>query len=106
MLALLRTLIAKALHLDRWLQPSILHLTVTNRCNSRCSACNLWQEKDQQDISLETIDRYRQSSLGKHLRILDITGGEPFLCDLPEIFRRLNNEKIKTIIISTNASLP
>ncbi len=106
MLALLRTLIAKALHLDQGLRPVILHLTVTNRCNSRCSACNLWQETDKKDISLETIDRYRQSSLAKHLRILDITGGEPFLCDLPGMIGRLNNGKIRTLIISTNASLP
>ncbi len=102
---ILKTIIGKNLGIDRLNTPIILHLTLTNRCNSRCIMCNIWNENKKEDITYECLMKYKNSSFGKNLRIVDLTGGEPFLCDVPAIIKTLDNGKIKTILISTNGFL-
>jgi MoaA/NifB/PqqE/SkfB family radical SAM enzyme len=99
---ILKTIIGKYLGIDSLLTPVILHLTLTNRCNAKCVMCNIWQEKSKKDITPECLTKYKNSSRGKNLRILDMTGGEPFLCDVPSIIKALDNGKLKSILISTN----
>jgi MoaA/NifB/PqqE/SkfB family radical SAM enzyme len=67
--------------------------------------CNIWKERKKEDITRDCLIKYRNSPFGKNLRILDITGGEPFLCDLPSIIKTLDNGEIRTILISTNGFL-
>jgi len=102
---MLKTIIGKQLGIDSLNTPIILHLTLTNRCNSRCKMCNIWSGENKEDITSECLMKYKNSIFGKNLRILDLTGGEPFLCDIPSIVKMLDNGKIKTILISTNGFL-
>ena len=102
---LLKTIIGKYLGIESLLTPIILHLTLTNRCNSRCIMCNIWNDKDKEDITSVSLTKYKNSSFGKNLRILDMTGGEPFLCDIPSIVKTLDNGKLQTILISSNGFL-
>lgn len=104
-LPILKTVIGKNLGIDSLLTPIILHLTVSNRCNSRCSMCNIWKEDRKEDIKLKCLTKYKNSPFGRYLRILDITGGEPFLCDVPSIIKAVDNGKIRLILISTNGFL-
>jgi MoaA/NifB/PqqE/SkfB family radical SAM enzyme len=67
--------------------------------------CNIWQGKNKKDITLNDLIKYKNSPFGKNLRILDITGGEPFLCNIPSILETLDNGKLKTLLISTNGFL-
>jgi MoaA/NifB/PqqE/SkfB family radical SAM enzyme len=102
---ILKTIIGKNLGIESMLTPIILHLTLTNRCNSRCIMCNIWSEKEKEDIAPESLKKFKNSSFGRNLRILDMTGGEPFLCDIPSIVTSLDNGKLQTILISTNGFL-
>ncbi len=101
-LFILKTIAGKYLGIHRLLTPIILHLTLTNRCNSRCIMCNIWNEKSKEDITYDCLTKYKNSSFGKNLRILDLTGGEPFLCDVPSIIKIIDSGKLKVILISTN----
>ncbi len=66
-------------------RPFLMTVVVTQRCNSRCTMCNLWKEKKSPILS---IDDYR-SIFHKDfpfIRVLTLTGGEPTLrADLPDI---------------------
>ncbi len=66
--------------------PFLMTVVVTRRCNSRCKMCNIWQEKDPPEL---TLDDYRRifEKPWNFVRALTITGGEPTLrADLPELF--------------------
>jgi len=67
-------------------RPFLMTAVVTRRCNSRCKMCNIWQEKNPPELSL---DDYRRIFTKPYdfVRALTLTGGEPTLrSDLPEVF--------------------
>lgn len=58
-------------------RPRVLTHTVTFRCNARCVMCDSWRLPEQDELSLEEIERiYSQLPT---LDVLRLTGGEPFL---------------------------
>jgi len=62
-----------------------VNLSVTDRCNSRCVACNMWKNLSGDELSTSDYGLLF-GNLGSRLRWLHITGGEPFLRgDLQEI---------------------
>ncbi len=70
--------------------PINLTFSVTNRCQSRCKTCNIWQiyqddpGKCSAELSLREIEAIF-SSMG-HIYIFNVSGGEPFLrADFVEI---------------------
>lgn len=77
-------------------------IAVTFRCNSKCIMCNIWKEKDFQEILPEAY-----SKLPGSLKTINITGGEPFLRkDLVEVIRNIHKAAPKSrIVISTNGFL-
>ena len=89
-------------------------ITVTRRCNSRCTMCDIWRlgiKKD--ELSRRQILGFLLSPVFAELVELDLTGGEPLLRkDLPEIIEcaagpgenRLQN--LKTLALATNGLLP
>jgi len=72
-------------------RPSMIaNFAVTYRCDSRCRTCNIWKILDpcEGELSLEEIDDFfeRNRSFLRDVRIIQITGGEPFLReDLPDV---------------------
>jgi cyclic pyranopterin phosphate synthase len=75
-----------------------LRISVTDRCNFRCSYCmpaELFGERYQflprsEILSFEEIERLARVFLGLGVRKLRITGGEPLLrADLPRLVQRL-----------------
>jgi len=59
------------------MNPSEAILAVTYRCNSRCTHCDIWQKKlDGQEAAPSFYYR-----LPRSLRLVNLTGGEPFLRD-------------------------
>jgi len=77
-------------------------ISITNQCNSKCLACDIWKGKGK-FIKPEII-----KNLPQNLKDIDLTGGEPFLHpDLPEIVRILKNTCPKArILTTTNGLLP
>lgn len=92
--------------------PLFLNFSITNRCQSRCTTCNIWKlykEKPQlrkKEFQLWEIEKIF-NSMG-YIYTLAICGGEPFLRkDLPEI-GRLANKYLKPDVIHspTNCLAP
>lgn len=72
--------------------PITLTFSVTNRCQSRCLTCNIWQlyrhdpDKRGEELTLDEIERI-MASMG-HVYFFNVSGGEPFLRDdLYDVFR-------------------
>ncbi|WP_305045341.1 radical SAM/SPASM domain-containing protein [Geoalkalibacter sp.] len=90
-----------------------LSLEVTHRCICRCDMCNIWKIPAQvADLELALWLEVLRSPTLRHLRELDITGGEPFLrADLGELLQRIARLKpihfpeLRTLSITTNALL-
>ncbi len=88
--------------INRFLRPVVLHLTLTDRCNLRCRMCNIWRKKERKDISLDIVREIASSKYGRNIKVLDITGGEPFLANIEEIIDIFNKNKLRLVLISTN----
>lgn len=82
-----------------------IHLTITGRCNLRCSHCGAVRVLNAEDqLSTADVKGIIDQLEGKPEASIAITGGEPFLRnDLVEVVR-YSSDRIKTIV-STNASL-
>src|SRR3989338_11195023 len=78
-------------------------ILITNRCNSRCAACNIWKLEGNEDLA---EDAYM--SLPRSLRKITLSGGEPFLAgNLTKIIESLNKKcNNPRWVISTNGLMP
>ena len=68
-------------------------LSITYRCNARCSMCRIWEHPSanpESELTLPEIKKIANSKYFKKLIALGITGGEPFIReDLPDIVENL-----------------
>jgi MoaA/NifB/PqqE/SkfB family radical SAM enzyme len=90
-----------------------ISLEITHRCICQCSMCNIWKIPPQvADLDLAAWLELLSSPELRHLRELDLTGGEPFLrndlgtllqgiCDL----QPTNYPGLRTVAITTNGIL-
>lgn len=87
---------------DLTIKPTSVFLAVTLRCNSRCVMCDIWKNNN-----LGSLDPKICRKLPSSLKMIDITGGEPFLHpDLPGIVEVLRQTCPKArILITTNGLL-
>lgn len=77
--------------------PDAAIIAITEKCNSKCSFCNIWRTNNPQDLDINIIDKLPSS-----LKYVDITGGEPFLHNNFEtVIEKFAKRKCK-IIINTN----
>lgn len=88
--------------INRVLEPVVLHLTLTDRCNLKCRMCNIWQKNEKKDVPLDLLRNIASSKYGRNIRVLDITGGEPFLADIKRAVDQFDIEKLRAVLISTN----
>jgi MoaA/NifB/PqqE/SkfB family radical SAM enzyme len=88
----------------------MLAFLVTNRCNARCLMCSIWKQENQlpHEISVGEFDRILADPLFKHLRVLNLNGGEPTLrSDLPELAAvALRRYPLQQIGLVTNGLSP
>jgi len=85
-------------------------IAVTNKCNSRCVMCNIWNSKIS-DTELNTHDFINLFSAPyfKSLVDISISGGEPFLrADLTELIKGIKNQlpNLEYLWVNTNGLLP
>ena len=75
-----------------WQKPSRLRCELTNICNHRCVMCGIWAETPKVTLDLELFDRLLGDRVLDAVRVLSLTGGEPFalpnLADYYEVARR------------------
>lgn len=93
-------------------KPITLTFSVTNRCQSRCKTCKIWEiyrkEPDKRftELALDEIEKTFKSL--KNIYFFNVSGGEPFLRgDLPEIIELASIHLEPAIYhIPTNALAP
>lgn len=91
------------------LKPRRIVLMVTDLCNSRCSHCNIWQQKSTPNLlTPQEIEKIFSDTLFKDIESVIGTGGEATTRpDLEEYYLSLHRALPKaTLQLSTNALLP
>nr|MDO8100866.1 radical SAM protein [Candidatus Njordarchaeota archaeon] len=92
--------------------PSNITFSVTNRCNSRCKTCFIWDSKDRQEWKEKEFELIEFTkvfeSLGKNVVWMTLSGGEPFLRrDLPQVCEVVETYCDPRVVnIPTNCLLP
>lgn len=102
-----QNLILRGLNLP--LKPRWLVFMVTDRCNSCCSHCSIWQQKQVENLlTPKEIEEALRDKLFKDVEYVLCTGGELTLRqDLEDIILGIHRALPKAIIqMSTNALLP
>ncbi len=88
------------------LYPKVMIFPVTYKCNARCCMCNIWKNKNKNDISLNDIEKiFSDEIICENLQSVNLTGGEPLLRgDLLQVVRIIvqNCKKVKVITLNTN----
>jgi cyclic pyranopterin phosphate synthase len=88
-----------------------LRVSVTDRCNFRCSYCMPFDEykwiERQEVLSFEEIERVARLFLGLGIRKIRLTGGEPLVRkDLHRLISRLSTiEGLGDVTLTTNGAL-
>jgi len=91
------------------LKPRRIVFMVTDRCNSRCTHCSIWQQKPTENpLTPNEIEKIFSNELFSQVEYILCTGGEITVRnDLEEVILRLHKVLPKaTIQLSTNALLP
>lgn len=87
-------------------KPVVLNLNIIDSCNSKCTMCNIWKQKEELEITPEQLESTLSDPLFSELKYVGVTGGEPTLReDLPEIYNSIIKAvpNIKGLSIITNA---
>lgn len=82
--------------------PRTASIAVTYRCNARCVMCDIWKKPVKKEVSSRLYQKLPSS-----LKMIDITGGEPFLRnDLLDIIKVIDKKCPRAkILITSNGSL-
>lgn len=82
---------------------AVASLNVLNRCNQTCPMCSVHRGPDQV-LPLPDLDRALRGLAGLGVRIVEVSGGEPFLRrDLPEVVALLDRHRM-LFTFNTNAT--
>ncbi|MBL7196548.1 MAG: radical SAM protein [Candidatus Omnitrophica bacterium] len=87
--------------------PDSVSMIVSNSCNLRCVMCDFWKEslKISDGIKLEEFERLFEDLKSFGTRIVQLTGGEPFLRkDLVDILKAAKAKGLQTAVV-TNGTL-
>jgi MoaA/NifB/PqqE/SkfB family radical SAM enzyme len=82
---------------------------VTRKCNGQCIYCNIWKTRINGEITIQELkDGLKPVELFHSVKVIMITGGEPFLrMDLVDVCHTLREICPKaTFVIPTNGLLP
>jgi MoaA/NifB/PqqE/SkfB family radical SAM enzyme len=89
----------------RVLAPTVLHVNVNLRCNTRCAMCNIWELKSPHALSPEQFETIFADPVYARVEYIILAGGEPTLRhDLPEIVELMHRHmpRLKKLLIPSN----
>ncbi|MEJ1237888.1 polysaccharide pyruvyl transferase family protein [Chryseolinea sp. T2] len=87
-------------------KPSVINLNANDICNSKCVMCNIWQQKQDYEITPKDLYNILSNDLFSEVRAIGITGGEPTLrADIHELYAAAIDAlpKLEGLSIITNA---
>ncbi len=85
--------------------PRVVHFAITNACDSQCATCRFWREDERRYVSLEDACTAMDFLHEHGVRLLSVTGGEPFLHpDLPELCKHARKRGMLVSYIPTNGA--
>ncbi len=85
--------------------PTVLHVNVNLRCNTKCAMCNIWELKSTHTLSLEQLGQIFSDPVYARVEYIILAGGEPTLRkDLPEIVELMHHHmpRLKKLMIASN----
>jgi len=59
--------------------PEVINFNANDICNSKCTMCNIWQQKQDNEITPDEFQKLLTDSLYNNVKHIGITGGEPTL---------------------------
>lgn len=62
-----------------WNCPRVMMIELTNMCNLKCKMCGIWAERPHINIPLDQYQSVLEEKVCRWLRLISLTGGEPFL---------------------------
>ena len=89
----------------RVIAPTVLHVNVNLRCNTRCAMCNIWELKSPHALTPEQFDSIFADPVYARVEYIILAGGEPTLRhDLPEIVELMHKHmpRLKKLLIPSN----
>ena len=87
-------------------KPKVINMLANDICNSKCTMCNIWQQKLEKELSPAELEQILKDPLFEDVKTIGITGGEPTLReDLPELYQACCDAipGLKGMSIITNA---
>lgn len=84
----------------------VVNLNANDICNSKCTMCNIWEQKQDFEMSPAQLEQVLKDPLFSNVKYVGITGGEPTLrTDLPQLYEAVIKAVpgIKGLSIITNA---
>lgn len=62
-------------------KPTVLQFPINDKCDSKCQMCNIWENKESNDINPLMLKKGLSSDLFSNVKSVGINGGEPTLRD-------------------------
>lgn len=84
---------------------SFVHLFVTNRCNSKCRICYIWNKRPKIDLDVQKIKEVVSSKVVEKNALFCLLGGEFILHPECETLLEFFSEKNKNFILFSNGIL-
>ncbi len=91
--------------LNKTKKPVIINLNANDICNSKCTMCNIWKNKQGKEVTYDDLKLIFSDSLYSDVTGVGITGGEPTLReDLVDLYKACIDflPKLKYLSIITN----
>jgi len=85
--------------------PTVLHVNINLRCNTKCAMCNIWQIKSPHELSTEQLATIFADPVYARVEYIILAGGEPTLRrDLAEIVELMHTymPRLKKLMIASN----
>ncbi len=84
----------------------VLILYPHRRCNCRCVMCDIWKDRSEDEISVDTLQRHMKEFRQLNVRWVVLSGGEPLMhSDLFRLTAMLRCAGIRVTILSTGLLL-
>jgi len=71
-------------------KPKVINLLANDICNSKCTMCNIWQQKQDFELTPAQLQKILSDPLFQEVKHVGVTGGEPTLReDLPDYYEAI-----------------